>query len=651
MQFKYPAVFYFLFVLIIPIVVHLFQLQKFKKIAFTNVQFLQKISLETRKSSRLKKLLLLATRMLCFLALLFTFSQPYFGDKKTEAENYNYIYLDNSMSMNTNGENGNLLEIAAQKIIENAPEKDKYSLLTNDEIRSNISKKELERSLKDIKYTTNTTSYQDKINTIQSDINDKTKTSHKYILISDFQNFNKKIINKFTNVTSPFSFVKLNSRTKNNISIDSVFITTSSTNIKLISVVINNQGVTKNNVPIALYNSSKLIYKRSFSILENEVKTIEFPLENFQQFKGKIQITFNDIFLFDNVFYFTINIPKKTSILNIGKTSSYLSKIFTDEDFHFTNSTLQNVNYNLIPSQQLLILNQLKNIPSILGKTILDFVENGGHLLIIPDQKIKISSYNSFFKKINSGTILNRITNSLKITTINFQHPLFSEVFIKEITNFQYPSATISYKNTLQGNTILSFENKTPFLQEITNPFSKIYWFSAPLDTQSSNFVNSPLIVPTLYNIAKQSLEITKPYYTLQEENTIEINKKIEKNQILKISNQQKSFIPFQRNFASKVALSTNTEPKDAGFYDISLEKDTLSSIAYNISSNESILSFLDLKAIEKENKNVQVYSSIKELFEEINEKNEVQWLWRLFLAIAIVSLLLEILILKFFKI
>ena len=164
--------------------------------------------------------------------------------------------------MNTNGENGNLLEIAAQKIIENAPEKDKYSLLTNDEIRSNISKKELERSLKDIKYTTNTTSYQDKINTIQSDINNKTKTSHKYILISDFQNFNKKIINKFTNVTSPFSFVKLNSRTKNNISIDSVFITTPSTNIKLISVVINNQGVTKNNVPIALYNSSKLIYKR-----------------------------------------------------------------------------------------------------------------------------------------------------------------------------------------------------------------------------------------------------------------------------------------------------------------------------------------------------------------------------------------------------
>ena len=84
MQFKYPEVFYFLFVLIIPIIVHLFQLQKFKKIAFTNVAFLKKISLETRKSSKLKKWLILASRLLGFLAILFTFSQPYFSNKKAE---------------------------------------------------------------------------------------------------------------------------------------------------------------------------------------------------------------------------------------------------------------------------------------------------------------------------------------------------------------------------------------------------------------------------------------------------------------------------------------------------------------------------------------------------------------------------------------
>jgi hypothetical protein len=170
------------------------------------------------------------------------------------------------------------------------------------------------------------------------------------------------------------------------------------------------------------------------------------------------------------------------------------------------------------------------------------------------------------------------------------------------------------------------------------------------LDYKSSNFINSPLIVPTLFNIGQQSLELAKPYYILQEENNIEINKKIKKDEILKISNAGYSFIPLQQTYSSKVALTTNENPKDVGFYDISLKKDTLATVAYNISPTESLLSYYDLDTIKKENKNIHVYSSVEELFKEINEKNEVQWLWRLFLAIAIVSLLLEILILKFFK-
>jgi hypothetical protein len=94
--------------------------------------------------------------------------------------------------------------------------------------------------------------------------------------------------------------------------------------------------------------------------------------------------------------------------------------------------------------------------------------------------------------------------------------------------------------------------------------------------------------------------------------------------------------------------LYTNREPIEKGFYTISLEKDTLKTIAFNVSPKESLLSFQNLNNIQ--NKKMFAYDSVKELFTEINEKNKVQWLWRLFLAIAIVSLLLEILILKFFK-
>jgi len=650
MHFKYPAIFYFLFILIVPILIHLFNLKKFKKIEFTNVQFLKKISIETRKSSQVKKLLILATRLLCFTALIFTFSQPYLGNKKIEDNRHYYIYLDNSESLNTNGNNGNLLKTATHDIIENSPENERYSLLTNDDLRINISKKELKKDLRNIQISNNITSFEDKINAIERELKDKSNDLYKILLISDFQYFTKKINNEFTNVTRPFSVVKLTSNVKNNISVDSVYISTYNTYEKVVSVVIKNQGDEKNDIPIALYNSSKLINKRSFSILKNEEKILEFPIENFHQFKGKIQIDFNESFMFDNVFYFTINPSKKTSILTIGKSLPYISKIFNSDEFNYSSASLQNLNYNSISSQQLIILNQIQSITKVLESSILKFIENGGNLLVIPNKNIELNTYNSFFKKINSGEILNKYKDSLKITTINFEHPLFRDVFTKEVRNFEYPAVALNYTHNLKGNAILMFENKTPFLYEVANSFSKIYLFSSPLDIQSSNIVNSPIIVPTLYNMAKQSLELTKPYYILQKENTIEISKKIEKNEILKISNQKKSFIPSQINFANKVVLSTINEPKTAGFFDITLNRDTLNYLAYNNSPNESLLTFYDLNTVKKENKNITIFSSIKEYFKEINEKNKVQSLWRLFLAIAIVSLLLEILILKFFS-
>jgi hypothetical protein len=403
MQFKYPAVLYFLFILIIPILVHLFNLQKFKKIEFTNVQFLKKISLETRKNSKLKKLLILATRILSFTALIFTFSQPYFGDKKIKGNRQNYIYLDNSESLNTNGNNGNLLKIAAQDIIENSPENERYSLLTNDDFNINVSKKELVESLKNIKFSNKNTSIQDKINTIQTELINKSINLNKILLISDFQYFSENKNNEFTNVIRPISFIKLNSKAKSNISIDSVYINTISTQKKLVSVVIKNQGESKKNIPIALYNSSRLINKRSFSILKDEEKIVKFPIENFSKFEGKIQLTFNDSFLFDNVFYFTINTSNKTSILNIGKTLPFISKIFNSDEFNFTSSTLRKLNYNLISSQQLIILNELKDFSNVIENSILKFIKDGGNLLIIPNQNIEVSSYNSLLKQINTG--------------------------------------------------------------------------------------------------------------------------------------------------------------------------------------------------------------------------------------------------------
>ena len=78
MQFKYPELLYALFLLVIPIIVHLFQLRKFQKEEFTNVKFLQRVILQTRKSSQLKKWLTLLSRLLLMACLITAFAQPFF---------------------------------------------------------------------------------------------------------------------------------------------------------------------------------------------------------------------------------------------------------------------------------------------------------------------------------------------------------------------------------------------------------------------------------------------------------------------------------------------------------------------------------------------------------------------------------------------
>ena len=78
MQFKHPEILYFLFLLVIPILVHLFQLRRFKKEYFTNVKILKELSIQTRKSSKLKKWLLLVPPLLLLAPVIIAFAPPFF---------------------------------------------------------------------------------------------------------------------------------------------------------------------------------------------------------------------------------------------------------------------------------------------------------------------------------------------------------------------------------------------------------------------------------------------------------------------------------------------------------------------------------------------------------------------------------------------
>lgn len=647
MQFKNPEILYFLWLLIIPILVHLFQLQKFVKVPFTNVAFLQKIIQDSRKSSRLKKWLILATRMLLLSAILFTFSQPFFSDEKNTKSEKIILYIDNSLSTQAKGEKGFLLQNAAKEIIENAPQSTTYSLLTNDEFYDDISFYELKKLVLELDYSSKKPSINSVLLKIDALSKKQTNTLNETILISDFQNIYN---NEFTNVTSSIFVIKLSESQKNNISIDSIF-TSFDLDETTLHVVVKNQGASKKNVPIALYNEKELSSKQSFSIEENATKTILFSIQKKKEFKGKINITFSDTFSFDNSFYFILKNDRKIDVLTIGNETDFMSKIYTKDEFNFTQNTPENINYNLLPKQDILILYELENISEISSKSVQDFISKNGSVVVVPNANSDIKSYNQFLQKFSSTTFSSKKIDSLKITNIVESHLFFKNVFSKKIDNFQYPTVNHFYEiNSKNDSKMVTFENNSSFLSQINIPSGALYVFTSAIDKKNSSFQNSPLIVPIFYNFGKFSFLQSQLHYYLDEENKIDVDIQLQKDEILEISNATSTFIPIQQTFQNKVTLTTNQNPTEAGFYTIKKKDEIIKTIAFNNPKEESLLQFLDVAQLEKTNPNITFSDTVSSVFKNIKKKNEVQSLWKWFLALAIVSLFLEILILKFYK-
>jgi len=160
MQFKHPELLYALLLLIIPILVHLFQLRKFKEQAFTNVKFLKRVKLQTRKSSQLKKWLILLSRLCALAAIILAFAQPFIPSTSAALkEKETIIYLDNSFSMQQKNTQGELLKQSVQEVLKNIPEQQSFTLFTNDKTYRNTNLSAVKNDLLQLKYSNKNLSF------------------------------------------------------------------------------------------------------------------------------------------------------------------------------------------------------------------------------------------------------------------------------------------------------------------------------------------------------------------------------------------------------------------------------------------------------------------------------------------------------------
>ena len=641
MQFKHPELLYALLLLIIPIIIHLFQLRKFKSVPFTNVQFLKELTIQTRKSSQLKKWLTLITRMLLLACIVIAFAQPYLSNSDSfNTKSETVIYLDNSFSMQSPSINGSLLNSAVQDIIEHIDENEQISIFTNDANYYNTSIKAIKNDLIQLKHSPNQLAYDAAILKGKKLFSDDGSSIKNLVLVSDFQHKNEALTATNDSLIT-LKLVQLKPTNQSNIAVDSVFISRTTVENLELTVQLKNQGSAIETLPVSLFNDEKLVAKTAVSITDEATTNFTIPVNTI--FNGKIVIEDSNL-QYDNTLFFNIDSPEKIKMLAINEADdSFLRKIYTSDEFDYTSSAYNALNYNTLGDQNLIVLNELKDIPNSLITALKSFTDTGGVLLIIPSDDIRLSAYNQIFTTYGFSSFSEPNSAEKKVTTINFSHPLLTNVFDKRVTNFQYPKVNSLYANATNSvASILSFEDGMSFLSQSGNA----YRFAAALNTQNSNFRNSPLIVPILYNIGKQSLKTGNLFYTIGKENTIDIPTKLQQDDILTLESGEQSVIPLQQTYDNKVELITNTYPDFAGIIAVQNKATFLKNLSFNFDRNESNLNYFDTQSIS----NTTIDNSVASAISDIKSATNVNELWKWFVIFAVIFLIIEMLILKFLK-
>lgn len=642
MQFKHPELLYFLFLLVIPILVHLFQLRKFKTEYFTNVKFLKELAIQTRKSSKIKKYLLLITRLFLLALTIIAFAQPFFKAKDSKnASNELYIILDNSFSMQAKGQKGELLKRAVQDLLEHTPENANFSLITCSENYWNTDIKSIQKEIQNLKYSAVPFQLDNLLAKIKAH---KSAFNKDIVVITDAVGLQPNQV-KNSKEDENLYFILPEAQKTDNLAIDSVFINQTLDNFYEIGVKLDAFGEDFKDIPIALYNKNKLIAKTLVNF-ETKNKTINFTIPK-EDFHGYVSISDNSL-EYDNTYYFSLSKPQKSNVISIGEPdkSSFLSKIYTANEFNYTNYALQSLDYNLLQKQDAIVLNELKDIPQALQTTLKSFAEKGGNVVVIPSAESSISTMNTFLSNFGGIQFKSLETTEKIVNKINFNHPLYSGVFEKKVDNFQYPKTKSSFEISNSVPMVLGYSDQTSFLSAIQNSISSVYVFAAPINKVNSNFQNSPIIVPTFYNMGQNAQKAGINALVIGENKPFIVETLLGKDEIVNVKNDKESFIPVQQILNTKVKLTFNDNPKEAGNFSVFNNNQPIENTSFNYTRTESNLANINTDAVA----DFKEISSVDSIFDTLQTNRADNQLWKWFVILALVFVILEVLIQKFVK-
>ncbi|MET4140811.1 BatA domain-containing protein [Pedobacter sp. UYP1] len=671
MNFLYPGFLFSLLAVAIPILIHLFNFRKFKKVYFSNVSFLKAVTIQHSSREKLRNLLILACRILAVIFLVLAFARPYWSSGTAGSpENGNLvnIYIDNSYSMEAVNKEGSLLDEAKRKAKTLAKQfqlNDKFQLTTNDfegRHQRQVNAEELANLIDEVKVSPVVRSLQQVINRQNSTAAGK-RNQYNYV-ISDFQQqfAGKSAIH--TEKNNSLNLIRLNANTIPNVAVDSIWSLSPAhkpgDREKFVVQLRNYSADASTGIPLKLTvnNQQKALATLNIPAGKAVRDTLSFSGLSAGWQKGVVSIKDFPV-TFDDNLAFTFKVSTELKVLQLSGENSgkYINALFGADPYFKLNTMLEStIVYAGFHQYNLIVLAGLKAPSSGLAQELKTYMKNGGTVVIFPDMEAGAAVYSSFLQALAVPQTVSLSKDTVTVNTIALKNKVFNDVFEEIPAKLDLPKVNQHFiytgNNSSGREDLMGLPLNQPFFSKYRSGSGQLYLCATSLDIKDSNLPQHPVFVPLLYKIALTSVQEQPLYYTVGKSNYLSSAPiTLNPNQSLRLVSGKQEVIPEIRQVPGQTLLYVADQIKMPGVYELYKADALISTYAFNQSRAESDLHYADDKALQAifGAEKVNLTKPGDDLSFKAVENNHTE-LWKLCLVLCAVFLAVEALLIRFFN-
>ncbi|MBL1213836.1 MAG: VWA domain-containing protein [Ignavibacteriae bacterium] len=549
MIFLNPAVLFGLLATSIPVIIHLINLRKLNRVEFSTLAFLKELQKTKIKKVKLKQWILLALRVLIIIFLVSSFARPTIesvslAGVSSSAKTSSVIIIDNSFSMSVvtdNGSHFNQAKSTIKELIKNAQEGDEFLLISTSDKNENYnftrSINSIENQLNGIEITDISGDLNTALIAAANSLSNSNNINKEVYLFSDFQRgriFNdEKELQNLSELFDEQVKIYLFEFSKNNI--NNLAVTDFKINnqifqkgkpISFSATVTNFSKTEQNDAAASLFINGNRMAQSNLSLEPDaaQIINLETTLNETGMLEIFVELEDDDI-INDNRRFTAINIPEQIEIIiftDEAESSNFielaLSGSQTSGNFNITKKSTDQISaINLNSYDIVFLLGGSKNINLARLK---NYIKSGGEVIVMPSGKAAPNVFQNLLNEIelnlNASNIgeLNKTKNYYSFEAIDFEHPLFYDMF-EDNSKPKIDSPEIYFYMKINsaglGKSIISLQDKSAFLSEYKIGNGKVMLFSVAPVLSWSNFplkgVFAPMVNRAVYYLISETIE------------------------------------------------------------------------------------------------------------------------------------------------